>query len=294
MVVDTIYYDWLNVKPDATEKEIKKAYKHLALKWHPDKNTDKELSENKFKEISEAYSILSDPQKRQQYNSMGKEGINNPGMGNSRGFNSDDIFNQFFGGSGMGQSFSFGGFNQRQSQPNNKQQSNLKISLEDLYNGTTKTVNYSRHIFENNILVTKKETLSIPINRGFKEDTKITFANKGSQANNIKKPYDLEFVIKQIPHARFKRDDNNLIINKDISLKESLLGVNFIVKSLDCRDISVNITDIIKPNYKKIVIGEGMYSAKHKTSGDLIITFTIRFPSMLTEQQRKEISLILP
>ena len=77
MVVDTSYYDIIGIKPDASEEEIKKAYKKMAIKYHPDKNPDsREEAEIKFKELAEAYEVLSNPSKRETYNNYGKQGVN--------------------------------------------------------------------------------------------------------------------------------------------------------------------------------------------------------------------------
>ncbi len=113
MVRDTKLYDRLSISPTASENEIKKAYRKLSIKWHPDKNRDnKEEATRRFQEISEAYSILSDSEKRQQYDQIGMDILNNQSGGH--GFDPSDIFSQFFGGnSPFGDNspfgFSFGG-----------------------------------------------------------------------------------------------------------------------------------------------------------------------------------------
>lgn len=124
MVKDTKFYDQLGVSPTASEAELKKAYKKLAMQYHPDKNPD---AGDKFKEISHAYEILSDSEKRQAYDRYGEEGI---GAGGGPGVSPEDLFSHIFGGA-------FGGM--RQSGPRRGKDVNhaLKVSLEDLYRGKT-------------------------------------------------------------------------------------------------------------------------------------------------------------
>ena len=96
MVKETKYYDLLGLKPNASDNEIKKAYKKSALRWHPDKNRDNpEEASKKFQEISQAFEVLSDPQKRSNYDQFGEDAIKNEGGHN---MNPEDIFSQFFGG----------------------------------------------------------------------------------------------------------------------------------------------------------------------------------------------------
>ncbi|KAJ2289433.1 Type I HSP40 co-chaperone, partial [Coemansia sp. RSA 2706] len=94
MVRETKYYDLLGVAPGASESELKKAYRKLALKYHPDKNKGNEEANEKFKEISHAYEILSDSEKRQMYDQFGEEGLNGGGMGG--GMDAQDLFSQLF------------------------------------------------------------------------------------------------------------------------------------------------------------------------------------------------------
>ncbi|KAI9315117.1 hypothetical protein BX666DRAFT_1959533 [Dichotomocladium elegans] len=130
MVRESKYYDVLGVSPDASENELKKAYRKLALKYHPDKNPE---AGDKFKEISHAYEILSDPEKRQMYDQYGEEGLSGgPGMG---GMDAEDLFSQLFGG-GI---FGGGGRSGRPQGPRRGKDMmhHLKVSLEDLYVGKT-------------------------------------------------------------------------------------------------------------------------------------------------------------
>jgi molecular chaperone DnaJ len=136
------YYKILEVDRAATQEEIKKAYRKQAMRYHPDKNGGDQQSEEKFKECAEAFDILSDPQKKQQYDTYGEVGDRgNPFSGGFGGFGMDDIFSRF------GDIFGFGGgSSQRQTRRGNDLRMTLKISLNDIINGISKTIKYNRNI----------------------------------------------------------------------------------------------------------------------------------------------------
>ncbi|KTW29275.1 chaperone DnaJ [Pneumocystis carinii B80] len=140
MVKDTKYYDILEVTPQAGENDLKKAYRKLALKYHPDKNP---AAGDKFKEISHAYEVLSDPQKREIYDRHGEEGLLGDGSGGMSGMNAEDIFSQFFGGSMFG-----GGSNRGHTGPRKGKDlvHSLKVSLEDLYKGKTSKLALQKNV----------------------------------------------------------------------------------------------------------------------------------------------------
>lgn len=131
MVHETGYYDLLGVKPNASQDEIKKAYRKLALKYHPDKNPNEG---EKFKHISQAYEVLSDPKKRDLYDQGGEQAIKEGGMGG--GGSPMDIFNMFFGG---------GGRMQRERKGKNVVHQ-LSVSLEEMYNGSTRKLGLQKNV----------------------------------------------------------------------------------------------------------------------------------------------------
>ncbi|XP_059642455.1 uncharacterized protein LOC132284371 [Cornus florida] len=321
------YYNILKVNRNATDDDLKKSYRRLAMKWHPDKNpNNKKEAEAKFKQISEAYDVLSDPQKRSIYDQYGEEGLKDmppPGSSGSGGFpngfnprDAEDIFAEFFGSSpfGFGSAGAakssrfqsdgggtFGGFGGSEnmfrsysdgsgaSMPKKPPpvESKLPCSLEELYNGSTRKMKISRTVADaNGRLVPETEILTIDVKPGWKKGTKITFPDKGNeQVNQL--PADLVFVIDEKPHNLYKRDSNDLIITHRVTLAEALAGTTVNLTTLDGRNLSIPVNDIVSPGYELVIAREGMPIAKEPGNrGDLRIEFEVKFPTRLTQEQR--------
>jgi len=141
------YYEILGVSKNATENEIKKAYRKVAMKYHPDKNQDNKEAEEKFKEAAEAYSVLSDENKKSRYDQFGHDGVNQRfGEGFSGGINVEDIFNSVFGGrGGFGDIFGGGGFGSSSSgRSNNNLKISIPLTLEEINSGIEKKVKIKR------------------------------------------------------------------------------------------------------------------------------------------------------
>ena len=135
------YYDTLGINKNASQEEIKKAFKQLARKWHPDVHQDKKLSEEKFKEINEAFQVLNDQSKRQQYDQFGTADFNGQGFqGHSQGFDFNDIFRNF------GFEDLFGGFNRREREENLDVRVNLEITLEEAFSGVKKNIEFPQFV----------------------------------------------------------------------------------------------------------------------------------------------------
>ncbi|KAI6703712.1 hypothetical protein NL676_012848 [Syzygium grande] len=334
------YYKVLQVDKGAKDDDLKKAYRKLAMKWHPDKNpTNKKEAEAKFKQISEAYEVLSDPQKRAIYDQYGEEGLKGqvppPGAGGPGGatffqtgegpnvfrFNprdANDIFAEFFGSSspfgGMGGigmrggSRSFGGMfgddifgsfgeGRPMSQGPRKAlpiENKLPCSLEELYKGTTKKMKISREIADaSGKTMPVEEILSIEIKPGWKKGTKITFPEKGNEQPGMI-PADLVFVIDEKPHSTFTRDGNDLVVTQKISLAEALTGYTVHLTTLDGRNLTIPINNVIHPSYEEVLPREGMPIPKEPSRrGNLRIKFNIKFPARLTAEQKAGIKKLL-
>ncbi len=140
------YYDVLGVSKGASEGEIKKAYRKLAIKYHPDKNQGDKGAEDKFKEAAEAYEVLSNAQKKQQYDQFGHAGMGGQGFGGGGGMNMDDIFDHFgdiFGGA-FGGGFGGGGSRRPARRKGSNLRVKLKLSLEDIVNGVKKKIKVNK------------------------------------------------------------------------------------------------------------------------------------------------------
>ncbi|KAJ4163202.1 hypothetical protein LMH87_004945 [Akanthomyces muscarius] len=146
MAAETKYYDVLGVSPTATDAELKKAYKIGALKYHPDKNTNNPAAEEKFKEISHAYEILSDSQKRQIYDQYGEAGLEGGAGAGGYGMNAEDLFAQFFGQGGGGGGMHSGGMADRGQRKARTILHTHKVSLEDIYRGKVSKLALQRSI----------------------------------------------------------------------------------------------------------------------------------------------------
>ena len=142
------YYEILGVAKNANDEEIKKAYRKLAIKYHPDKNPDDKAAEEKFKEAAEAYEVLSDPDKRQRYNQFGHAGVGSGGAGGFGGMNMDDIFSQFgdiFGGA-FGGGFSGGGGRGRRVARGTNLRVKVKLTLKEIATGVEKKIKVNKHV----------------------------------------------------------------------------------------------------------------------------------------------------
>lgn len=143
------YYEVLGVSKSASAEEIKKAYRKLAIQYHPDKNPDNPEAEDKFKEAAEAYEVLSNPDKKARYDQFGHQGLGSNGGFSGGGMNMEDIFSQFgdiFGGGGFGSFFGGGGGGGRRTKKGTNLRVKLKLNLQEIANGVEKKIKVKRHV----------------------------------------------------------------------------------------------------------------------------------------------------
>lgn len=338
------YYKILGIPKTATDEEIKKAYRKLALRYHPDKNKAAN-AEEKFKEVAEAYEVLSDKSKREVYDKYGEDGLKGSGTRNGGGTNSSftyqfhgdprATFAQFFGSSnpfasffgdnlfdknvfdldtehdffsspfgGLGSRHGLGGafrpsfrshsFNVHTPFKKEKQQDppvehDLYVTLEEIYHGCVKKMKISRRVALPDGSSKKEDKyVSISIKPGWKSGTKVTFQKEGDQAQG-KIPADIVFIIRDKPHAMFKREGSDLRYTARLTLKQALCGVVFQVPTMSGDKLRIStMQEIIKPNTVKRIQGYGLPFPKDTSrKGDLLVAFDIQFPEKLTAAQKE-------
>lgn len=318
------FYEILGVSRDASPEQIKKAYRKQAMQWHPDRNPDKkEEATRRFKDIAEAYSVLSDDKKRQIYDQFGEEGLKGGG-GGTYTFQGDpnEIFKQFFGGNPFGSGFGSSGFSFstfggdddmdtfgdifsmfggpgkrshtfRTSKSSSRVQKpdpvvhHLYVTLRDLYIMRTKKIKITRTVFDmDGSKTTEDKILEFQLQPGCKDGTKITFKDEGDEvAPGVFQDVIFEIHIKEDPNfAKYSREGRNLIYTADITLKEALTGTTVVVTTLDGRTLRVPVPPLSESGATKIIPNEGMPKANNQR-GDLIIRFNVRFPR-LTEDKK--------
>jgi DnaJ homolog subfamily B member 4 len=297
------YYQALGVSENASESEIKKAYRGLSLKYHPDKNNTTE-AQTKMHEINDAYSVLGDKEKKMQYDNQRKF----QGRGIDANMHQDfgdinNIFNSFFSQNGIPNGVRPGHFQNnirvfRNGQPVNikKRPNNiiktLHISLDQSYQGLNVPIEVERNVIRNNEKTLEKETIYVEIPPGIDSNERITLQRKGHVLDELVS--DVVITIQLQKHEMFERQGMDLIYKKDITLKEALCGTVVEFQHLSGKKLTLNTINnpyIITPGYRHTAREYGM--TRNNLRGNLFIVFTIKFPSNLNPEQREGIEKIL-
>ena len=267
-------YEILGVNKDASNEEIKKAYRRLSLQHHPDRNGGSEASKLKFQEITGAYEKINE-------NKSKPDKI--PGFMGNNAFDLNEMFKFFQQGD-----FQQGHFAQQMGKPIPIIKT-IVITLEQAYNGCSIPVEIERWILENGIKKQETETLYVQIPKGSDSNEIMIYRNKGNMLapGNVG---DVKVIIKLQNHDIYQRHGLDLIYVKNITLKEALCGLTFELKHLSGKSFKINNakgTSIISPGYQKVVQGLGLTRGEH--IGSLVIRFNIIFPQKLSDNS---ISLI--
>jgi len=298
------YYQILGVDRKATPDDIKKSFRKLAMKYHPDRNKDNKQAEEKFKEINEAYEVLSDPKKRERYDQLGssyqqwQQRGGNPGNfnwnewytsqgGRGQQVNPED-FGDIFGGFSDFFRVIFGGMpvsgRQQTRQPGAQQaaqgrrpanyEQKVQITLEEAYHGTQR------------LLQINERRIEVKIPAGARNGTKVRVAGAGP-ADAYGRAADIYLVIELLPHERFKISGSDLTTEVKIDYLTAVLGGTVTVNTL-AGDVVLTIPPGTQPGQKFRLSGRGMPVLKSsQTYGNLYVQVKVELPKKLTDKQRK-------
>lgn len=317
------FYEILGVDANATKDEIKKAYRNLQMKYHPDKNPGNKEAIVMTQKINEAYETLGDEQKRAEYDMM----RNNPNPfmrmhshgGAGMEVPIDEIFKQFFGdmhgvgGFPDGMPFPFpggipgfgaGGPNIRifhNGHPVNFQQAmnkpvpiikSLQVNMNQVLTGALVPLEIERWILETGKKIFEKEVLYIDIPQGVDDNEMIILRDKGNVISDTCKG-DIKITILVQNNSEFKRSGLDLILEKTITLKQALCGFKFDINYPNgkCYTMNNNKGNIVPPEYKKVYNGMGIKRGEH--TGNMIIIFHVIFPENLTSEQIDKLEAVL-
>ncbi|MDH4203945.1 MAG: DnaJ domain-containing protein [Desulfobacteraceae bacterium] len=293
-MAETDYYKILGVNKTASETEIKKAYRKLAMKYHPDHTKGDKSAEETFKKISEAYAVLSDKEKRQQYDTFGSAGFQQRYSQEDifKGSDFESILNELFGGSGRfggggrGMRFSFdggspfGGYQRKQQAPpkGSDLEYELPLTLEDVAAGTQKIVSFQHK--------GHSEKITVKIPKGMISGKKLRIAGKGEPSPYGGPAGDLYIKAKVLDHPVYHVQAQDLYVNRDIKLSEAILGTNISVPTLSGKELILKIPAGTKHKTKMRLSGHGLPHMHGKGQGDLYVHIHVNMPKRLTKKQK--------
>ena len=285
------YYQTLGVSKTASDGEIKKAYRKLAMKYHPDHSKDDKHAEEMFKKVSEAYAVLSDKEKRQQYDTFGSAGFH-------QRYSQEDIFRNVdlgdilkeFGFGGQGRRFTFGGGSpfggpfgghQRRQAPvkGSDLVYELPLTLQEVASGTNKTVTFQHQ--------GRNENITVKIPPGMITGKKLRLAGKGEQSGYGGPPGDLYIQSLVSADPAFTAEEYDLHTTITIRLSESLLGTQVKIPTLEGGELSLKIPAGTRHKTRMRLAGHGLPKMKGSSKGDLYVTVSVQIAKKLTSKQKK-------
>lgn len=288
-MAQTDYYKALGVDKKASADDIKKAFRKLAVKYHPDRNPGDKSAEDKFKEINEAYAVLSDPKKKEEYDTYGSSGFHQQysqedifrnfdfggtfkdmGMGGG-----EDIFSRLFGGA-----FSRGGRGGYRTSPQRgaDHEMEIDISFRDAAQGVEKSVAFRRN--------GSREELKVRIPAGVDNGSRVRIAGKGAEGVNGGESGDLFLIVRVLPDPVFSRDGGDLFVERAIPFSAACLGISLDVPTLE-GEKRVKIPAGIQPGTKIRLKGFGVKLHGSNSKGDLYLKIQVHVPESLNAEQKK-------
>ncbi len=300
------FYSVLGVQRGATPEEIKKSYRKLAMQFHPDKNQGDKKSEEKFKEISEAYDVLSDTQKRESYDQFGHAGSQqgygggNPfsgaggpfggaggfrsGGGNSSGGPDpfQDIFGDVFGDIFSGRGGPAGAGARRRPSRGADLRYSLGVTLEEAALGTEKTISFMRQ----NASREEARKLNVNVPAGVKDGQRLKLTGEGDLAPGGGSPGDLFVIINLEEHPLFKREENDLVIDVPVSYTDAILGAHVDVPTLTGK-AQIKIPAGTHSGQVLRLKGKGFPKLGGFGHGDMLVRMLVDTPSTVSSKQKE-------
>ncbi|UFS72005.1 DnaJ domain-containing protein [Geomonas sp. RF6] len=282
------YYEVLGVKKGASIDELKKAYRKLAVKYHPDKNQGNKEAEERFKEINEAYAVLSDPKKKEQYDRFGTTGFHQRfsqedifrgfdvgDLFRDQGFGTDDIFSRIFGDAvrrGRG-----GGMRVARGEDLSME---VQVTFREAYDGCEKRVAFLRG--------GQREEISVRIPAGIESGARLRVAGKGGNGHHGGPAGDLYLNVQVGNDPQFQREGADIIVNRDVRFSEAVLGGSLEVPTMEGTK-RIKLPTGIQPGTKIRLKGLGFHHAGKQARGDLFVKIGVRVPEpeTLTADQIK-------
>lgn len=292
------YYQILGVSRDATQEEIRKAYKKAARKNHPDANPGDEKAAERFKQIQEAYAVLGDPEKRKLYDRFGPDFARRAHAGQAAGGGWQGApggatfdFEQIFGGEGgidledilhgFGFGFGSGGRTGRRPRPRRGQDFHIEITVpaDDAWKGCKRDLQLEQD--------GKPRRLSVTIPAGIRDRGTIRLRGQGAPGVNGGPPGDLLVTVRVAPHPYFRREENNLVIEVPVTITEAALGAKVEVPTLDEGTVLVTVPPGTASGTKLRLRGKGVPDPLTGVRGDQLCQIKIVPPKKLTPRARE-------
>ncbi|MBI3026105.1 MAG: DnaJ domain-containing protein [Candidatus Tectomicrobia bacterium] len=290
------YYEVLGVGRNAGEDEVKRAFKRLARRHHPDLNPGDKQAEERFKEIGEAYAVLSDPAKRRQYDAMGHAAFAGRSPWGERGappsvedilreFGLGDIFGGIFGGGGGHRTRFWEGGAPGPTKGADVNYS-MEIGFDDALRGLTSTITIPRTARENGSVRRTTERIQVKIPAGVESGSRVRLAGKGDPSPDGGPPGDLFITTKVRPHLFFDRKGDNLYLELPVTLGEALLGTRVEIHTYE-GTAKVTIPPGAQNGRKFRLAGKGAPHLKGGGKGDLYVTVRVLLPDRLDEESKE-------
>ena len=281
------YYEVLGLKKGASADEIKRAYRKLAVKYHPDKNPGNKEAEERFKEINEAYAVLSDPQKKEQFDQFGStnfhqrfsqedifRGFNVDDMFRDQGFGTDDIFSRIFGDAMRRQRGGRG----RPAARGEDFSMELQVTFRDSYDGAEKRVAFMRD--------GSREELSVKVPAGIESGARLRVAGRGGPGRMGGPSGDLYLTVLVSADPLFQREVNDIVLNHEVRFSEAVLGGQIEVPTMQGTK-RIRIPAGIQSGTKVRLKGLGFPLMGGAGRGDMYVRVAVHVPEKLTARQRE-------